>query len=255
MALEPEIPDRSRGEGPAIDKPADSSWRNDILGKTLTDIQNMKHAAVPYIEGLETMTPEKREIEIELHGNRIYVDTANWPEEWPYRPAVTASLARSASHMFIAYHVKGLDLRAEAMEDNGPVWEDSCCEFFISDPSDGTYYNFEMNCIGTLLGAKRKSRSECTHFDSARLAEVIRYTSLKRERYDISGKVFTWDAVMGIPFSLAGLDGNRLPERVRANFYKCGDKTAHPHFLSWNPIDVPSPDFHRPDFFGELILK
>ncbi|WP_449033796.1 carbohydrate-binding family 9-like protein, partial [Prevotella sp.] len=24
------------------------------------------------------------------------------------------------------------------------------------------------------------------------------------------------------------------------------------HFLSWNPIDLPAPDFHRPDFFGEI---
>jgi hypothetical protein len=27
---------------------------------------------------------------------------------------------------------------------------------------------------------------------------------------------------------------------------------AHPHYLSWNRIDIPQPDFHRPDFFGEL---
>ena len=45
------------------------------------------------------------------------------------------------------------------------------------------------------------------------------------------------------------------PESIRANFYKCGDKTAHPHYLSWSPIDTPKPDFHRPEFFGELILK
>lgn len=210
---------------------------------------------MPFIDGLEAMSRERREYEMEIRGNRISVDTADWPERWPYKPAVTASVARSASHLFIAYHVRGLDLRAEAMEDNGPVWEDSCCEFFISDPADGTYYNFEMNCIGTLLAAKRKSRTECTHFDKSRLADVIRYTSLKRERYDIADRIFTWDAVMGIPFGMVGLDGDRLPESVRANFYKCGDKTAHPHFLSWNPVCTPDPDFHRPDFFGELIFK
>jgi hypothetical protein len=55
--------------------------------------------------------------------------------------------------------------------------------------------------------------------------------------------------------ALIGLDAGNLPETIRANFYKCGDLTAHPHFLSWNPIDLPKPDFHRPEFFGTLTLK
>ena len=56
------------------------------------------------------------------------------------------------------------------------------------------------------------------------------------------------------PSHLIGLDPANLPHSIRANFYKCGDKTAHPHYLSWSPIDTPKPDFHRPDFFGELLL-
>jgi hypothetical protein len=42
---------------------------------------------------------------------------------------------------------------------------------------------------------------------------------------------------------------------IKGNFYKCGDKTSVPHFLSWNPIILPSPDFHRPDFFGEFSFR
>ena len=34
------------------------------------------------------------------------------------------------------------------------------------------------------------------------------------------------------------------------NLYKCGDNLSHPHFLSWQPIDTPQPDFHRPEFFA-----
>ena len=39
-----------------------------------------------------------------------------------------------------------------------------------------------------------------------------------------------------------------------ANFYKCGDDTPQPHFISWSPIDLPKPDFHAPQFFGVLEL-
>lgn len=63
-----------------------------------------------------------------------------------------------------------------------------------------------------------------------------------------------WSVAMCIPFRLIGVDPDNLPSSLKANFYKCADKAAHPHFLSWNPIPVPSPDFHRPEHFGTLYL-
>ncbi|MBO8484984.1 MAG: hypothetical protein IAB78_00980 [Bacteroidetes bacterium] len=215
----------------------------------------MKNLEIPYIGVLESMPDEERLKAMELFGAKGAADNAGWPEEWPYRPSAVFSVARGDSCLFILFHVRGLDLRAAALEDNGPVWEDSCCEFFVEHPSDGTYYNFEMNCIGTLLASKRKSRNEFTAFDHDRLKKILRYSSLERKAYDISDKIVSWEAGMGIPFSLIGMDPGCLPEKIRANFYKCGDKTAHPHFLSWAPIDTPAPDFHRPEFFGELTIR
>ncbi|MFA5695554.1 MAG: carbohydrate-binding family 9-like protein, partial [Proteiniphilum sp.] len=44
-------------------------------------------------------------------------------------------------------------------------------------------------------------------------------------------------------------------QQIRANFYKCGDETAEPHYISWSPIDLPAPDFHAPQFFGLLEME
>ena len=41
----------------------------------------------------------------------------------------------------------------------------------------------------------------------------------------------------------------------RANFYKCADKTSHPHWLTWSVVDKPRPDFHVPQFFGILEFE
>ncbi|MCK4999459.1 MAG: hypothetical protein KAS23_07985, partial [Anaerohalosphaera sp.] len=41
----------------------------------------------------------------------------------------------------------------------------------------------------------------------------------------------------------------------RGNFYKCGDKTSHPHWLTWNIVDRPMPDFHVPGCFGVLEFE
>ena len=37
-----------------------------------------------------------------------------------------------------------------------------------------------------------------------------------------------------------------------ANFYKCGDDLPEPHFVSWNKIEAPTPNFHLPKYFGEI---
>lgn len=183
------------------------------------------------------------------------VDTVNWPDDFPYKPECIVKAAWCKKGLGILYEVYGLDLRAEALKDNGSVWEDSCCEFFISHPSDGTYYNFEMNCIGTLLTAKRKSREDYSHFSKEQLQQVKRFSSLPRKQVNVNGEMFRWSVGMFIPFHLIGINPHNLPDELHANFYKCGDKTEHIHFLSWSPISCATPDFHRPEFFGTLKLE
>lgn len=215
----------------------------------------IKTIKVPFISGLAGMDLEMLDLMMEKHAAKFAVCECNWPAVAPYSPDCNGALARTEGHLAVVFHVRGLDLRATAMEDNGNSWEDSCCEFFVSDPADGTYYNFELTCIGSLLASKRKSRNEKTDFQAGQLERVIRHSSLERKRWDVSDKVYCWTVAMLVPFDLIGIEEGKLPEILRANFYKCGDLTAHPHFLSWNPIVSPSPDFHRPDSFGRLVLE
>lgn len=181
------------------------------------------------------------------------VDTVCWPAEFPYRPDVRFAVAHDGNALLIRFDVVEDNPRAVTTENNGPVWEDSCVEFFVKEPVSPYYFNFETNCIGVGLAAKRVSRSECTHFDAERMARVKRRPSLPARPLDIRQQT-AWSLELEIPFDLI-CEGSRTPSRLLANFYKCGDKTAVPHFLSWSPVEVPTPDFHRPEFFGELILQ
>lgn len=207
------------------------------------------------IEGLESMRLPELDLAMEEKAAKFAVCECAWPEVAPYIPDCNGSVARSATHLCVMFHVRGLDLRATAMEDNGNSWEDSCCEFFVADPFDGTYYNFELTCVGSLLSAKGAGRQDRVKLDPAVLSNVIRYSSLEKRPTVISGRILGWTVVMLIPFKLIGVDPDNLPVSLRGNFYKCGDLTAHPHFLSWNPVGTPKPDFHRPEFFGELLLR
>ncbi|HEX8038127.1 MAG TPA: carbohydrate-binding family 9-like protein [Chryseosolibacter sp.] len=48
----------------------------------------------------------------------------------------------------------------------------------------------------------------------------------------------------------AAYSGNNEP--VSKDFYKCGDNLPEPHFITWNDVKAPKPDFHLPEFFGRI---
>ena len=190
--------------------------------------------------------------DIEWH--KIECDTWKCAE---INPAVTFRIAHTGSYILLQFHVSDNNLRAEVAEDNGRVWEDSCCEFFVSPDCDDNYYNFECNCIGTLLlhggwkGTDRGNAPEEVY------GTIGRWSSLGDEAFGYRMGAVEWDLVEVIPAT--ALFNHEIKDfsgrKMKANFYKCGDKTATPHFLSWAPIDLPSPAFHCPEFFSEIVFE
>lgn len=179
------------------------------------------------------------------------LNEAPWEEDYPYKPEVKLYIAHNAEAMLLRFDVGEDDVKAVCLSDNGPVWEDSCVEFFVKAPGSPYYFNFETNCLGVGLAAKRTSRKDCTHFSSGMMEKIVRRSSLAAKAAE--GGRGTWSLELEVPFDV--LDCGARPEVLMANFYKCGDETSKPHYISWAPIDCPTPDFHRPEFFGKLELQ
>jgi len=210
----------------------------------------MKTLNVPLLSGLEEMDLDTA---LELQGTRFDVDRVNWPDAFPYGPVCVGRIARTEDALVVDFRVSGLDLRAQNLEDNGRQWEDSCVEVFLEDPSGKEYYNFEINPLGKVLAARGAGREGRIRRPAGEMEEILRTAEFEGPQ-DYEGGIWNWRVTVLIPFGLVGIDPDALPESIRGNFYKCGDKTAHPHFLSWNPVGTPAPDFHRSDFFGQLKL-
>ena len=209
-----------------------------------------KTLRIPLLQNLEE---QDLDTALELDGARFNVNQVNWPQAYPYAPFCQGRIARTQDALVIDFRVSGLDLRALNLADNGSQWEDSCCEFFVEDPDGSCYYNFEVNPLGKVLAAAGPDRNKREKRPAEEMEEILRTARFEGPQ-DYAGGIWDWRVTLLIPFHLIGVDPEALPEKLRANFYKCGDCTAHPHFLSWSPIDTPNPDFHRPDFFGELLL-
>lgn len=187
----------------------------------------------------------------------VTVDSHCWAAEYPYKPKMEVRVAHNGKQLLVNYRVTEECVRAVAPHDDGNVWEDSCCEFFLSPVADGSYYNIECNAAGTLLIGFGKGRDDRKRATKDILDTVDRWASMGRAPFtDIEGER-TWQLCLAIPSTaffahdLQSFEGLN----VRGNVYKCGDMLLHPHFLSLFPIDIPKPDFHRPDFFGNVMFE
>ena len=185
------------------------------------------------------------------------LDCVNWAE-YPYRPRVSFKIAHNGDEIFLQFKVVERGVRGTFEYDFGSEpWTDSCVEFFMTpDPAKPDYYNVEMTCIGHGTFACGPDRGHRHNFDDSVINRIRRVASLGSKRLVRQGGRQCWSLTLAIPFDIYGLDGAVVSGKtLRANFYKCGDNMPTPHFVSWSPIGCPQPDFHRPEYFGELVFE
>lgn len=184
------------------------------------------------------------------------IECVNW-STYPYQPEVKFRIAHTNNDVLLHFSVKEASVRAKYGEDDGSVWTDSCVEFFSIPAADGIYYNIECNCIGTILIGAGAVRNDRERAPKEVTSLVKRWTSLGNTPFAERIGETEWEVALVIPYQaffkhqIISLNG----KEVKANFYKCGDELQTPHFLSWNPIKIENPDFHRPDFFGTLEFE
>ncbi len=183
------------------------------------------------------------------------VQTLNW-KDFSYLPKVNFRIAHTEDEILLKYYVEEEHIRAVETRTNGEVYKDSCVEFFVS-PDGENYYNFEFSCIGTIHLAYGPGRGNRKFVDPATVEKIQIKSTLGSEPFDKKSGNFEWEMMIRIPieiFAYSNLKSfNNL--KARANFYKCGDETEVPHYVTWNPIKTENPDYHRPEFFEKIEFE
>lgn len=215
---------------------------------------NKQCLTIPFYPQLDEMLLEDASNFLKQEETKHHIGCRNWAEKFPYHPLTAFTIAYSNKYIYVDFYVRGNYLKAVNYTNNSPVAEDSCVEFFLQVPGSKEYWNFEFNCIGTVNASHRETRENPTRLNDNEISQIKRYASCGTRPFEEMEGIFSWNLIIAIPFSLIGLKKNELPEKILGNFYKCGSKTSNPHLLSWSPIVYPKPDFHRPEFFGELFF-
>lgn len=186
------------------------------------------------------------------------------PESSGHRPHTEVRLLHSEAALYGLFRVQDRYVRAVCRRYQDAVCRDSCVEFFVRPQGHGGYFNFEFNCVGTLL---------CSFVEDWRRTPNG-FRQYQRIPWEVGQSVRVWhsltwtgEAEMAGPLEwfLAFEIPRELLERYRGplgqwggqvwtgNFYKCADGSSHPHWAAWSP--VPELNFHLPESFGRLILE
>ncbi len=177
--------------------------------------------------------------------NVLELDCSPW-EAVPRLYDTQARLVYTDEAIYIKMSTNETQLRAVNTQRDSDVCEDSCMEFFLSpNENDPRYLNFEINPIGAMLLFIGRGR------------DMWQSVDVSEEIFDIKTVITNkgWSVCYKIPFSfLNSLFGTVTPT-MRANFYKCGEKTVKSHYGCWNPILMEEMEFHCPQYFGKLILE
>ncbi len=185
-------------------------------------------------------------------------------EQSPSRhPRVEFKALYDQAGIYLFYLVQDRYVRCVRANYQESVCKDSCVEFFVEPKAGCGYFNFEINCGGTLLlyfqeqlpdnaGYKRHKAPP----ELGRLAQI--YHSMPQIVDPEIKEAVEWRIECFIPVAIfehyLGRLGPLAGQTWRANFYKCGDETSHPHWASWAPMG-PELNFHLPKYFQPIVFK
>ncbi|MBP5320734.1 MAG: carbohydrate-binding family 9-like protein [Kiritimatiellae bacterium] len=176
-------------------------------------------------------------------------------------PEVRFRVLHDAANLYVRFDVKDRYVRSVQTARHSAVCTDSCVEFFVQPKAGKGYFNIEINAGGTLLcfyvedpTRTPAGLAKFTPLSDALCDRIAIKTSLPRTIDPEITEPTDWQVRYRVPFEVFAAFTGPVDCSVpwRGNFYKCADRTSHPHWMAWSPITALN--FHLPACFGELVL-
>jgi hypothetical protein len=184
------------------------------------------------------------------------------PRSSEHRPATEAALLYDDRHLHALFRVADRYVRSVHTDYDSDTYKDSCVELFVQPAGRAGYFALEVNCGGafSLRYIEDPTRTptgfaKCAVVAPETAATIRIARSLPAVVEPERAGPIDWWVEVAWPFTaMEPYCGPVTPvvgQRWRANAFKCGDQTSHPHWASWAPIGEAL-NFHQPRFFGGL---
>lgn len=153
--------------------------------------------------------------------------------------------------LYLQFECDDTDIWGTYTQRDDPIYDEEVVELFIS-PGTATptrYYEIELSPNGVLFDARiynptnqRADLHVDVHWNPAIVHRAWRDDAADR-----------WGGLLAVPW--AALVDGPPPTSWRANVYRIErPRGSAPEFSCWSPTFTAPADFHRPDYFGTLVL-
>lgn len=194
--------------------------------------------------------------------NIDYLLINNYPwDNNGYKPETKVQLFYTENDIRIRFTSCEKKVRIEIKDINGPVYQDSCVEFFFipCKEHNESYFNIEMNAAGIyILQVGQINTDRKLIYDLPKSVLDIK-TDIDENNYMKFNNFKPWHVEYKIPFDLIREYVQEFRAEsghtIYANFYKCGSKTEFNHYGCWQHITYHKPSFHRLESFGKLTFE
>jgi len=172
----------------------------------------------------------------------------------PAKQQTQVRVAYDADNFYLRFDCEDTEIWGIATERDSAIYEEEVVELYIApgEQHPTYYYEFEVSPLGTMLDLTAESpnlerRGLITDFDWN--CPGLLWSAERNEPAN------SWRAYMVVPWTSIGAPQGSLPTHWRANFYRID----RPHgkeaeFSCWSPTMSEPADYHRPAYFGHLIL-
>jgi hypothetical protein len=172
----------------------------------------------------------------------------------PAKQQTQVRIAYDADNFYLRFDCEDTEIWGIATERDSAIYDEEVVELFIApgDQHPTFYYEFEVSPLGTMLDLTADSPNLERRGLTANFAWNCPGLQWSAERNDAANH---WRAYMVMPWTSIGAAKGSLPTHWRANFYRID----RPHgqeaeFSCWSPTMSDPADYHRPAYFGHLIL-
>jgi len=174
----------------------------------------------------------------------LAVDNVEWTRDYGIRAKM--QIAYDDSKLYLHMIANEDDIRNELYGNEDRICDDSCMEIFFK--VDERYFNFEVNFNCKYFVGIGKSRE-----DNIRIVDDFKFLNARSSKTSDG-----WQIYYEIPYEFINKYASDFKPvkgyKMKANCYKCGDLCKHEHYITWNKVEWPTPDYHRPEYFGEMVF-
>ena len=172
----------------------------------------------------------------------------------PARQQTVTRVCYNRQALFVRFDCDDTDIWGTYTQRDDAIYDEEVVEVFIA-PGTATpvdYYEFEVSPNGVLLEVLAHNptgdRAQM-HLDFTWDCAGLQWAA---QRDDVHNQ---WRVIYAFPWASIGAPGE-LPTHWRANFYRIDrPHDAEDEFSCWSPTMIDPADFHRPAYFGNLVLQ